>query len=462
MMEELKWYVFPRNSLPEALLSVGAPELLGGAAVGDPALVSSDLVLGYHIDDLKRRYYAPSVLILPEQKPAEILAWLKIYAPETSPLSQFGRVLSLGDYRLIQKHPTKAHKYTKQPSRWSSIILGEILAQGDMESSIEALPLSRAQATFSSAMANAVMHYNDEDLIENCIVRLEQLEKDGKFVARALAIRDLKLVWQISNEALGADYGISSIFKLFASSNAQGNDLFSNNSSLSSLNDYPDLLSDSVESRVLAYRKFSDAVLNLGTEYRTKYVAANIAAAAFLVGRSTSHAFLLKSISREFPAVYTWFGLIAGLAGPKYWEVDWARATRGIEKNLRAKLSFSEPSHFDISWDEYKWLTKTFTNNPLLELPKQLPKVLSIEIFPGSICQLRLKIESSEQHAESKSGLGIDPQELNDLRSALTGFIDLAEKAKKQLSGRTPNKTSTRPNSESKNLKTSKRTRRVE
>lgn len=461
-MEELKWYVFPRNSLPEALLSAEAPELLGGAAVGDPALVSNDLVLGYHIDDLKRRYYAPSVLILPEQKPAEIMAWLKIYAPETSPLSQFGRVLSLDDYRLIQKHPEKTHKYTKQPSRWSSIILGEILAQGDMESSIEALPLSRAQATFSSAMANTAMYYNDEDLVENCIGRLEQLEKDGRFVTRTLTVRDLKLIWQISNEALGADYGVSSILKLFASPNTRANDLFTNYSSFSGLSDYPDLLSDSVESRVLAYRKLSDAVLKLSAESRTKYLAANIAAAAFLVGRSTSHAFLLKSISREFPAVYAWFGLIAGLAGPKYWEVDWARATRGIEKNLRAKLSFSGPSHSDISWNEYEWLTKTFTNNPLLELPKQLPKVLSIEIFPGSVCQLRLKIEPSERHAEPKSSFGVDPQELNDLRNALSGFIDLAEKAKKQLSGQTPNKTSARPNSGSKNLKTSKRTRRAE
>ncbi|MCB4797022.1 hypothetical protein LGR51_21250 [Pseudomonas sp. NP21570] len=461
MMEELKWYVFPRNSLPEALLSAGAPELFRATAVGDPALVSSDLVLGYHVDDLKRRYYTPSVLILPEQKPAEIMAWLKIYAPETSPLSQFGRVLSLSDYRLIQKRTTKAHKYTKQPGRWSSIILGEILAQGDMESSIEALPLSRAQATFSSAIANAAMYYSDESLVENCIGRLEQLEKDGRFVTRTLAVNDLKLIWQTSDETLGTDYGVSSILKLFATPNERGSDLFSSSSSFSGLSDYPDLLSDSVESRVLAYRKFLDTVLGLGSEYRTKYLAANIAAAAFLVGRSTSHAFLLKSISREFPAVYAWFGLIAGLAGPRYWGVDWARATRGIEKNLRAKLSFSEPSHFDISWDEYRWLTKTYSNNPLLELPKQLPKVLSIEIFPGSICQLRLKLEPSE-HAEPKPSLGIDTQELDNLRNAISGFIDLAEKAKKQLSGHAQNKTNARLNSDPKSSKVSRKNRRTE
>lgn len=462
-MDELKWYFFPRNSLPEALLSAEAPELLGGRIIANPTVTPGELVLGYSANDLLSGYYAPSIFILPEHKSAEVMAWLKIYAPETSPLSQFGRVLSHSDYNFMRKGFPKAHKYSKQLDRWPSIILGEILAQGDMESSIGMLPLSRAQATFSNAVARATICHDNDALTDNCIERLELLETDRKFVARTLTIKDLKPIWLSSSETWNTENPITSIVNLFISTIPKGNDLFSNQFPLPNLNDYPDLLSDSVESRVLAYRNLSTSMPGIADESRSTYFAANIAVAAFLVGRSTSHAFLLKDIGRKIPAVYAWFGLIAGLVGPKYWEVDWARAAKGIEKSLRSKLSWSEPSHSDLSWPEYTWLTKTFTNNPFLELPKQLPKVLSLEIIPGAVCQLRLK-QDTNNYTDSRSNMDIELQELNSLRNTIADFIGLAEKAKFNLSTsyQHPKKSTTRQSSEEKNSKASKRARRSE
>ncbi|MCO3721287.1 hypothetical protein QOU29_16530 [Pseudomonas aeruginosa] len=462
-MNDLKWYSFPRNSLPDVLLSMESPELFKGRMIDNPAAASDELVLGYAVDDLKKKYYAPSLLVLPKLKSAEIMAWLKIYAPETSPLSQFGRVLSHDDYILLNTPATDNHSYSKQINRWSSMVLGEILAQGDMDAAIDAVPLSRAQATFSHAVACAAIRYNSEILVETCIERLESLEQDRAFVPRTLAIRDLKSVWATSNEEWSSESAISAIVNLFKLPPEKSGDLFSSHSPFATLNDYPELLSDSAESRVLAFRKFTglSTSLNSGSEFRSAYLAANIAVAAFLVGRSTSHVFLLKEIGRKIPAVFAWFGLIAGLVGPRYWGSDWARAARGIEKGFRVRFSWEEPSYADITWPEYVWISKTYTNNPLLELPKQLPRVLSLEIIPGATCQFRLGQSSSSQ-LDSKPIPEVDLQTITSLRSSLAEFIDLAEKAKANLSSQDLKKTSARRASDEKNLRPTKKNRRVE
>lgn len=462
-MNDLKWYSFPRNSLPDVLLSMESPEFFKGRLIDNPSAASDELVLGYTVDDLQKKYYAPSLLVLPKLKSAEIMAWLKIYAPETSPLSQFGRVLSHDDYILLNKSPANNHSYTKQIGRWSSMVLGEILAQGDMDAAVDAVPLSRAQATFSHAVASAAIRYDSEMLVEACIERLESLEQDRAFVPRIVAVRDLKPVWAASNEQWSPNSAISAIVDLFRLLPEKGGDLFSSHSPFATLNDYPELLSDSAESRVLAFRKFISvsAGLNFGSEFRSAHLAANIAVAAFLVGRSTSHVFLLKEIGRKIPAVFAWFGLIAGLVGPRYWGSDWARAARGIEKGFRVKFSWGEPTYADITWPEYLWMSKTYTNNPLLELPKQLPRVLSLEIIPGATCQFRLGQSSSGQ-LESKPSPEVDLNAINSLRSSLAEFIELAEKAKANLSSQDLKKTTARQASDEKNNRPPKKNRRVE
>jgi len=140
-------------------------------------------------------------------------------------------------------------------------------------------------------------------------------------------------------------------------------------------------------------------------------------------------------MSGRFPSVYAWFGLIAGIVGPTCWEIDWARAIKGIEKGLRVGINWSEPSQSDISWSEYEWISETFRNNsPFVELPKLLPRVLSIEILPGSICQIRLSIERDNSKIKNETENSM-LNEINSLRKILSDYIILTEKAKEHISG---------------------------
>jgi hypothetical protein len=249
-----------------------------------------------------------------------------------------------------------------------------------------------------------------------------------------LNIKDLKPVWERVSVEWDQQKAITTIVSVFDDSISISEDLFAQKNRSSTLKDFPHLLSDSVEERVLAFRAF---ITSLPTDSNTKALdstlPSSIAMAAFLVGRSTSHVFLLKGIGKELPSVYAWFGLIAGIVGPRYWDVEWTRAAKGIEKGLRTRLNWVEPSNADISWSEYDWLTVTYRNDsPFSELPKQLPKVLALEVVPGAICQLRLKQDASVA-VDSKTETGIYTEEIKALKAVLMDFIGLSEKAKNQI-----------------------------
>ncbi|AZD09061.1 hypothetical protein C4K26_3661 [Pseudomonas chlororaphis] len=444
-MDGIRWYLYPKDSLPEALLNTGTPEQLNGKEITDPKSAIDELTFGYPTQNNLLDYNPPSILILPEYRPAEILAWLKIYAPETSPISQFARIISRKDFLASKEHTPIKNRSKENLDRWASIVLGEILAQGEPVSSISLLPLSRAQASFSNAVAKASTFYGNEYWTNSCVSRLEYAEADRRFISRTLTIRELKPIWDRINTNWNTDQHITTIIKALDTSASANNDLFLSSEPLSYLQNYSDLLSDSVEARVIAFRKIASNLINRpDTNTTDPNLASSLAMAVFLVGRSTSHAFLLSSIGKEIPSVYAWFGLIAGIAGPKYWDIEWTRAAKGIEKGLRGNLNWIEPSHADLSWSEYEWLTTTYRgNNPFLDLPKQLPKVLALEVIPGAVCQLRLKpdtsvIQEPTPNAEPSS------KELLDLRETLESFVKLAEKAKSYLANKkTPAKQKT-------------------
>ncbi|MBA5806897.1 hypothetical protein F9883_03200 [Morganella morganii] len=430
-MEKMKWYVFPKDILPMVLLSSQHPDTLDAINIKYPDFNPGNISIGY-CDDFyhQKNYNPPAIISLPKEKAAEIMAWLKTYAPDTYPLSQFARVLNpieleIYSTNILMKNKRKHDFYFH---RWASLILGEILAQGETNISLDTLPLSRSQAAYSNAIARANACHDGNKYKSLCIERLRWLETDKNFVARTLKIEDLEPIWNCVNIELQDVSNIPSLINIFS-------EVYSNNfSSLFESNILKELLSDSIESRVLSFRRVSTEELSYNMAKKNEIAALRIAMAAFLVGRGTSHIFLLKTISKNFPSVYVWFGLIAGIIGPTCWEVDWARAIKGIEKGLRVKLDWSEPSQSDLSWSEYDWISETFKNNsPFVELPKLLPRVLSIEIIPGAICQFRLATETSDDRTIKDSNYPII-EEVNNLRLLLSEFYILADKAKSQIS----------------------------
>jgi hypothetical protein len=202
-----------------------------------------------------------------------------------------------------------------------------------------------------------------------------------------------------------------------------------------------EFLSDSVENRVLAFQRLVSQVTDDARDASPTALAnAIIAAGAFLVGRGTSHRFLLGRLPKRWAHAFSWFGLMAGLAGPSSWDGDWSRAAKGVERSLRGRFDWCSVSGADLCWPEYSWLTTTFAGKQVFaELPKMLPKVLSVEIVPGATCQMRLAVDGSAPAREMMRGDRAEAERRDsELRTTLEQLASLALRARHLLGGQIP------------------------
>lgn len=429
-MSDFIWYCFDRTNLPEALFAVGELASLSGGRQ-DELKSEQELTFGYVSAPSKLDCNSPALLILSDSKGAEVLAWVSTYSPESFPLSQFSRLVKYSDYQLLNNKIVDAKVFWPRKDRWASVVLGEILAQGDSEVSIGSLPLSRAQAVFTTPIAKSAIFHSNDGVVETCIDRLRLLEKDRGFVDRTVTIDELIPIWKRIGVFWDDTYPIKKLIDLLPLPKSK-NDLFSSGMDLSQ---YPDLLSDSAEKRVLEFRRFIREIpANLAVDRFNPLVPASLAIAAFFVGRSTSHVFLLKEISKDFPTVFVWFGLVAALMGPTFWDVNWSRAAKGIEKGFHSKFDWVDSSQADLSWVEYSWLSKVSkSSDPFADIPKLLPKVLSLEVIPGAVCQLRLRGTSLASPSQETVRSIVQEAKLKELESALAEFISLSDRAKERF-----------------------------
>jgi len=90
-MTELNFEFSSRDDLPDALFSMlNSPFTPKPIEAVEPNGLGA--ILGYPKKSSWHGYSSPYLIILPAVKTFELFAWLTTYAPETYPLSQFGRV----------------------------------------------------------------------------------------------------------------------------------------------------------------------------------------------------------------------------------------------------------------------------------------------------------------------------------------------------------------------------------
>lgn len=440
----IKWKSFDRDLVPLALfgdIRSAVPQLDDNFGLNIP---QGKVAIGFNEGADSDDYNPPSIIAFNEGNSSELFSWLRVYAPETSPASQFTRVITSEDWNLFSNQNGYSANRQPRTDQWSCVVLGELLAQGDSDSEISSIPLARTQACFSSTVAHASFIYNSEKTTKACISRLYTLETDSRFVKRTVSATELSVIWRLledfsSNrdlEPTDTIFKIVETIKLLSKNPEE-----KNNTSSLNLNNYPDLTSNSIEDRVVSFNKIYKETQNLPEKAKKSSIAnATLAAAAFLVGRSTSHLFLLRRIGKDFPSSFAWFGLYSAICGASTWSADWARATKGIERTLRTKFDWGSPAPVDLCWAEYNWISKTInTKDAFFDIPKQSPRVLSIEIIPGASCQLRLSGTYSSADTEKRI-----PEEsstkISELKSALDQLIELALKAQKTLSNDTKEK----------------------
>lgn len=437
MIEKIFWRAFTRDALPLALFGFPEPISFSSRELLDPSNVPADCVaVAYRTSPIRNSYSPPALLVLDDSTAAELFSWLNVYEPQTSPLSQFARIIGSSDFQLLYRPQLTIVEENRRSDRWASLALGEILAEGDAGTDLNAIPISRAGSCLATAMGRAAMIYPAHSASSLCGNRLSMLEGDPRFSKRRVSVQELSLGWEIIG---GARESVGSAADA-ANQVVEGVALYSRNTlnvtkSVADLSDYPGLHSDSVEERVVTFNRMVSEVLHSSADPKSKYVlSALLGAAAFLVGRGTSHAFLLHKYGKQFPSSYAWFGAVAALAGPATWDAHWSKSTKLIERGIRMSFDWADPPTVDLCWSEFAWMADSFHGGAeaFSAMPRLSPKELSIEIIPGVACQFRLtSTPARNAAAETPSGAhSLDPElqsillQLTSLGAKARGFVD--------------------------------------
>lgn len=439
---KLAWYQLGRNELPE--VAIGLPVPQRSALDREPSTAfSPDFAgsVGFAWDGTNSlEYHPPAIFVLHNQNSKETLSWLRVYARDAFPLSQFGRVITMDDWQLFADEDVAGHSF--RDDRWASVVLGELLAQSEQDTPLDSIPVSRAQACFSTAVARTQKLYDSYKASRTCTERLRVIESDPRFVRRSVTVEALVPAWSMASTSFGKVSSLSELAEFIIAA-ADSYELRISGSSMSrSLSLPPGLFSDSIEERVVAFQLVAnEAVSHLGNQGRiTTRAAATVAASAFLVGRGTSHAFLIKKYARLAPLAHVWFGVMAGIAGPSHWDTSWAKALKGIEKHIRASFCWSDPPMADISWAEYEWVSNAVKGTQAYSgFSRQVHTAISIEVLPGASCQMRLqpddvKLQTKPSQVKMLPDLEPHGKLSPDVIAALEGIIKASEKAREVLS----------------------------
>lgn len=452
---KLTWYSVKRDEIPKIAFGASVPQ--SRQQDSQPLESKNDEFIanvGFSWEKSEfLDYHSPAIFVLHDESVAETLSWLRVYARDSFPLSQFGRVISHEDWGLLFNKGSFGGYY--RDDLWASVILGEILAQSDQEVPLDLLPLSRAQACFSTAIARTKKLHESPDLMRMCTDRLRTIELDSRFNRRSVSVEALIPVWSMASASFGNIKDINELANLLymAAASYDNENKYISSSELMPLP--PNLFSDSIEDRVVAFQKLGTEVSSFTGTFGagSAYAAALIAVGAFLVGRGTSHSFLLKKFPKIAPRSYIWFGLMAGIAGFAYWDSMWAKGLKGVEKHLRSSFSWNDSPMADISWAEYNWLKNVIRGSQAFSgISKQVQTSISIEILPGASCQMRLSVDRDKQQVDehaannskaSQSTKNYSVHEVRnviplDLISTLTQLLNISDKVKDILSKNSP------------------------
>ncbi|MBG5894515.1 MULTISPECIES: hypothetical protein [Providencia] len=380
--------------------------------------------------------YKICMLVIDDAYFKDILSWLRVYAEELFPLSQYARVMLYSDYKKIISRGECLLSEEINSEELACLAVGEALAISDSNIELKNMALSRLSSCYTLPMARVIFNHGSDELLTVCQKRLSTIARDDRFLKRSVSVEQLDraLYFLRSFKAIRSYESdvYESVFEL--TNRIINNNISSNKDSLVvfEIKKFLTLMrSDSIEERVVAFNNISNHLSNIASEDVANDVSPLIAAAAFLVGRSTSHLFLLNRIGKSFPIVFLWFGIIAALVGSKAWDFAWLRVVKGAERLIMPSLIISDVSPADVSWLEFSWLLDVSNDSELLnDLPKMLPRTLSVEVVPGATLHIRLGGGPSEQEYSKGNNISLRERALED---AVFHFLNLSNKLQEQV-----------------------------
>lgn len=392
----LDWYALSREAAPGVLLGTEATGSPTERSVPTPSSHAADLMVGFEPDSPTSRPGTPCIALVEDGRASELFAWLHTYSVESFPVSQYCRIETTRDWDSLLRIQSPGSAFPG--AAWASVVAGEMLANGEQSLELKAVPLSWAAGCFSYTMARVfcVGAGKQDDWPKQAASRLRTLEGDGRFVRRRLNIDMLAPIWSIlAGGELTRNEDIRDVVAIVLSAlDSEGAVLIRDNARL---------VSSSAEQRIHGFDELVDQVLTRrprhGDSGRAPIQAgALIAAAALVAGGGTSHIDLLKPYSVEVPDCLPWFGLFAGLTGPRAWDPDWLRLVKGVERQVRSGFQLTDPLQGDLCWIEFDWLRQLSKSATVfIDLQKYHNRLLTVEILPGATFQVRLGVPQQQE-----------------------------------------------------------------
>jgi hypothetical protein len=390
-VKKLGWYGLPRQAIPGVMLGMESVDLLPHDTPSSALSGGADIAVAFSVDEpLDSR--TPRLAVIPEKRLKELLGWLHTFSSETFPLSQYCRVLTLSDWQNLSLRREDGWDLHRR-YRWANLVAGEMLGQAEATTQVSSAPLGWAYGCLSYALARAVLVYgtSHEGLPLQVAERLGRCEHDRGLQRKPLTVRALSGIWPFAEqEQVFGENPADAVHSVLSAVSPQV---------ALSLREISGLASSSAERRVQGFDEAVQTALALRNSPNNQRQPTGpiLAGAAFLVGSGTSHIGLIEPYARECPEAYVWFGLMAGIAGPKSWDPDWMRLVKGVDRLLSLSHDISDAPQADLSWLEYEWLSN-LGGSPVQDYmgsPKQNARSLTVELVPGAACQFRLAAGSS-------------------------------------------------------------------
>ena len=438
MKRSIKWHAGDREDLPDFTIGKGSlKKYYQKSSEKLTPTTKTGLTVGISEDSAGQIY--PVLFVVSDSSYYDIFSWTNTFAPDAFPLSQFARVALETDAKSLRDLLLSDGVNRNRSEQWSSVILGELLGQGGGDTDISSVPFSRSAACYSTSIARTWLLYDSEAAAANVAKRLRKIESDKRFVKRGISLDNLEFIWEALThlgDSLCGEKPDAIVNLVYSTAVKIYKNASSSTSRMVSLSDFPGLQSSSIEERVVAFQRLSQELNSLDSLSTYPELGVVAAGAVFLVGKGTSHAFLLKRIPGLFPSACAWFGLLAALSGPSTWDAHWLRSCKGIEKTLKQGFEWEEPALADLSWAEYDWMASVFEGHQMFEtVSRMVAKVLSIEVLPGAICQLRLAgtVEDSGEHSRVATKINRSYKKEKELEASVLQFLELANKIGSRL-----------------------------
>lgn len=379
------------------------------------------------------------VVVVADSYINEFFAWLYTFAEDAMPLSMHCKVLKSSDFEELEIKQRRPR--ATQIRKWSSIVTGEIMSRLGAEKMFFEGAASWALFSYSFAATFAYASYSENpDIIDRMFLdRLRRLPAT-ETSARNDYIQALEQIWTVFSRCEKFPHipreAVIYSFQHWIDFSYEYRSVMSSSPGIRgiiiNILEGGNFESESLEQRVVVFDKFVDAI-NQSDHASSILGGFGIAAAAFFVGKGTSHIHLLDGQKNKF--AYLWIALFAGLCDENFWDVRWISATRKVE----ALISFYSASDFltatlaDLSWVEYNWILQS--KDPAAELgaiPKIKPHAVMVEILPG--IPLEVRLTRSEKISNSPSSKVTADSE-NNLQLA-SRLEEIARELRNQNGGR--------------------------